>query len=294
MLQVDRLKAKEGMQKKRAKQTEEERGTEKKAATDKRKELRKRMTEEEKHRVRQESRDWMQTVRSLRLQEEEEEEKEANRDRISKLRAAMTEEELDQSREADRVSKAKAREIKFEELKEFENTTKKLRMRTFRKERTGKDPLLQNLSSKQGMRLLESEGRLRDFKRRSHRNIEEMRDWENYMRKGKNYVDVLEVRKPDVVQRINEKNRDDEEKERAKREKANDEEWCYNGESGEYYWNGVGEPEYGDNFECEGLTGEELRKFREEENMMYKAISEERKKAQTEKGNKNKKIKKKL
>ena len=66
-------------------------------------------------------------------------------------------------------------------------------MRTFRKERTGKDPLLQNLSSKQGMRLLESEGRLRDFKRRSHRNIEEMRDWENYMRKGKNYVDVLEV-----------------------------------------------------------------------------------------------------
>ena len=242
MLQVDRLKAKEGMQKKRAKQTGEERETEKKAATDKRKELRKRMTEEEKHRVRQESRDWMQTVRSLRLQEEEEEEKEANRDRISKLRAAMTEEELDQSREADRVSKAKAREIKFEELKEFENTTKKLRMRTFRKKRTGKDHLLQNLRSKQGMRLLESEGRLQDFKRRSHRNIEEMRDWENYMRKGKNYVDVLEVRKPDVVQRINEKNRDDEEKERAKREKANDEEWCYNGESGEYYWNGVGEP----------------------------------------------------
>ena len=103
----------------------------------------------------------------------------------------MTEEELDQSREADRVSKAKAREIKFEELKEFENTTKKLRMRTFRKERTGKDHLLQNLRSKQGMRLLEAEGRLRDFKRRSHRNIEEMRDWENYMRKGKNYVDVL-------------------------------------------------------------------------------------------------------
>ena len=155
-------------------------------------------------------------------------------------------------------------------------------MRSFRKQRTGKDHLFQNLRSKQGMRLLESEGQLQDFKRRSHRNVEEISDWENYMRKGKKYSDVLEVRKPDVVQRINEKKRAEEEQEREKREKAKDGEWCYNGEMGEYYWSGAGEPEHGDNFECEGLSGEELRKFREEENKMYEAINKERKKAQKE------------
>ena len=72
----------------------------------------------------------------------------------------------------------------------------------------------------------------------------------------------------------------EEEQERAKRE---DGEWYYNAEMGEYYWSGAGEPEHGDNFECEGLSGEELRKFREEENKMYEAINEERKKAQEEK-----------
>ena len=41
-------------------------------------------------------------------------------------------------------------------------------MRGFRQKRTGKEHLLQNLKAQQGMRLLETEGRLQEFAKRSH------------------------------------------------------------------------------------------------------------------------------
>ena len=46
---------------------------------------------------------------------------------------------------------------------------------------------------------------------------------------------------------------------------------------------GDSEPDYGDNFHREGLSGEELREFRESENKMYEAFFEERKQIQRDK-----------
>ena len=104
-----------------------------------------------------------------------------------------------------------------------------------------------------------------------------------YKRKGKRYSEYLEVKKPDIIQVLNEKIRADKESERKRREKGGKGEWCYHGESGEYYWTGDGEPEYGDNFVNEGLSAEELKQFREEENKMFEEMLEERKKIQKDK-----------
>ena len=244
----------------RANKSEGEREIEKEADSKRKKEERETMTVEERQRIRQESRDWMKIVRSTRLEGEEDDEKAANSERIRKLREEITEEKL-----------------------EFERKNNKHKMRILRKKRTGKGHLLQNLKAKQGMRLLESEGRLREFSRRSARNVEEIRDWEIYMKRGEKYSEVLEAQKPDIVQIINEKIRVDKEKEKIRKENAKNGEWCYSGESGEYYWDGEGEPEYNDDgYECEGLTGEDLKKFREEENKMFEAFAEERKKNEQE------------
>ena len=44
--------------------------------------------------------------------------------------------------------------------------------------------------------------------------------------------------KPDVVEQINQKIREDKEKERKRNEERKNGEWDYNGESGEWYWTG--------------------------------------------------------
>ena len=69
-----------------------------------------------------------------------------------------------------------------------------------------------------------------------------------YIRFNKKKLSILENKKPDIVQMINEKLRIEKEKER-KREKEREKEveedggeWCVHGESGEYYWSGESEP----------------------------------------------------
>ena len=168
-------------------------------------------------------------------------------------------------------------------MKEYEKIEKKLKMRLFRKQRSGKDHLLQNLKAKQGMQLLEEECRLRKFPWRSGGKVEEIRDWEMYNNKGEKYSEFLKVKKPDVVQVLNEKNRAENEKKRQREELEKDGEWCYNGESGEYYWSGDGEPDYGDNFEYEAPTAEDLNQSREYEERLCEAFREEKKQILREK-----------
>ena len=74
---------------------------------------------------------------------------------------------------------------------------------------------------------------------------------------------------------------------RIEREKNG--EWCYHAESGEYFWSGTGDPEYGDTFNFEAPTPEELKRFREDEEKINKAMLEEKKRLQKEKRKKNSK-----
>ena len=167
-----------------------------------------------------------------------------------------------------------------DEAREFSRIQQKHYMREKRKLRSGKDHLLDNLKAKRGMQLLKKEGNLRMFTRRNGGKTLETRDWELYHRACKNNADYLASRKPDVVEIINEKIRNEKEKERLRKKKVEEDggEWLYNGECGEYYWSGESEPkDLDDNFEYEQLTREELENIRKQERLQDEAIAKFRK-----------------
>ena len=121
------------------------------------------------------------------------------------------------------------------------------------------------------MRILESEGPQKSFSRRFSGKREELSEWEKYIRFNKNKLSILENKKPDIVQVINEKLRIEKEKEK-KREKEREKEvkedggeWCVHGESGEYYWNGESEQVGDCKFEYETCIAEEEKDIREEQ-----------------------------
>ena len=62
------------------------------------------------------------------------------------------------------------------------------------------------------------------------------------MGKGKKHEEKLENIKPDVVEQVNQKIREDKERERKRKEERKKGEWDCNGESGEWYWTGENEP----------------------------------------------------
>ena len=72
-------------------------------------------------------------------------------------------------------------------------------------------------------------------------------------------------KKPDIVEHINAKVRQEKERERKQNETVEEcGEWLYNGEMGEWYWSGENEP-VTDNFEYETYSDGELAKIREHE-----------------------------
>ena len=225
----------------------------------------------------------MKDERARQTSDEKQYENVAAKERMRNFRTNRTSAEMEEAKESAKNRMKKIRNEKTEEMKEYEKIVMKQKMRLFRKQRSGKDHLLQNLKAKQGMQLLEEEGRLRGFSLRSAGKVEEIRDWEMYSNKGEEYSEFLKVKKPDVVQVLNEKNRVENEKKRKREELEKDGEWCYHGESGEYYWSGDGEPDYGDNFEYEAPTAEDLKQSREYEERLCEAFREEKKQILREK-----------
>ena len=80
---------------------------------------------------------------------------------------------------------------------------------------------------------------------------------------------------------MNNEARERKEKERKEKEaekiREKEGQWNYNGESGEYYWTGENEPEYGDTFALEPPTEEEKELFRETERREFEWFKEMRK-----------------
>ena len=146
------------------------------------------------------------------------------------LRAIQTDEEKEFEREKDRKRKQQIRANKAIEDIQYENVIKRLEMRKVRKEQTGKEHLTKNLEAKKGMRLLNSEGRLRKFSERlkkTHKK-EDFLDWQEYWKNGEKQKQKLINLQPDIVDRINEEVRVQKEKKRQ-----HDEEY---GDLYENYW----------------------------------------------------------
>ena len=140
---------------------------------------------------------------------------------------------------------------------------------------------MQNLEAKKGMTLLKEEGRIHEYQRRGEYKQTEKADFKNFIKKGSTCSNLLKATRPDIVERLNQEVREEKEIERKKKEKEkkndDDGQWNYNGESGEYYWTGPNEPEYGDNFSHSPPTEEEKMLIKEAEKREFEWYCEERK-----------------
>ena len=137
-------------------------------------------------------------------------------------------------------------------------------------------------------------------------NQSEINDWNSFMKKGKVHAEMITKKKPDIVDIINNNNRDIKEVirkrekkehameiERLKKVKEDGGEWVYNAEYDEYSWIGEKEPVVRFNDDCyTPLTKEELEEIRQQEEKEFEEICKEKKRIAKEKRKeKNEKLK---
>ena len=91
--------------------------------------------------------------------------------------------------------------------KDFEKLTLKHKKRKLRIQRSGREKLQQNLKAKKGMRLLCEEGMLRKYSDRYKQNSSETIDWRKFIKQSKKNNDIVNLKDPDLVQRLNEETR---------------------------------------------------------------------------------------
>ena len=111
------------------------------------------------------------------------------RARMEKSRAEKNEEEKESFKANNRVAKRKFRLGMTQAQAELIKIEKKHIMREKRKCRSGKEHLTQNLKTKKGREIMESEGRIVEFSRRTGGNQEESRDWEKYSKNFKSFAE---------------------------------------------------------------------------------------------------------
>ena len=148
----------------------------------------------------------------------------------------------------EREKKRRQREKKDEIVKEFQKIEKKHWTRKFRSKRTEQEKLDENIAAKEGMQDLREKGRIKKYRERTEKNKDEKVDWESFSMKSKEHKNMVKKLKPDIVELINKKEREEKELLRKKKEKKKDENdnedednWIFSAEYGEYIW--VGDPE---------------------------------------------------
>ena len=239
-------------------------------------------------------------VRLLRLGKvnsgEIEAEKAADKERKSEDRASKNFEQWEADCEIDKERKKKNMEKQDEIEKEFEKISSKFRKREFRNNRNGKEKLQQNLKAKKGMRVFREEGRLKAYASRTNPNKAETDDWKKFSRKSEIHADMVDKLRPDIIQQLNQKAREERERLRIQKEKEEENEnqrlkqieedggeWVYNPEYAEYSWVGEGEPKGAQDPDFEVLTEEELRNIKIQEERWLEAELEEQNKRRAEK-----------
>ena len=134
------------------------------------------------------------------------------------------------------------------------------------------------------MRLLNSDGPIKEFSRREtgYRKADDLWAWKKFMSKSQNHAEQLGRKQPDIVAKLNENARIEQEKERLRKEKAEAGEWDWHGESGEWIWTGKDPPVDEDSCCYVPLTEEEKRAVLEAEKRVEEAIKEQRKQEKME------------
>ena len=214
-----------------------------------------------------------------------------------KMRDGRSFEQWKEDCEQERERKKNQKESMGEVEREFAKINCKHQKRKLRSERTGKEKLKQNLKAKKGMRIFHEVGRLIEHKDRIKPNSSEVVDWENFQKKSKRHADMLDETKPDIVQKINEKMRDEGERLREQIKKAEEKElvrkkqieedggeWVNNAEYDDYHWVGEGEPpEIDKEPEYKPLSAKQLEEIQRQQDIQLEAIIEEQKKKAREK-----------
>ena len=145
-----------------------------------------------------------------------------------------------------KLNREKTKKISEEAAKEYEKIADKYRKQNTRSERSEEKHAEDKIKAKQGMQEFREYGRLKHFAKRSHINKNEFSDWKTFMQKGDKYSEVLDYKKPDLIDRLNEeirvekeRKREEMEKDRERRDKEEAKRkegiWDYNGESGRSY-----------------------------------------------------------
>ena len=247
------------------------------------KEMRENQTGEEWEKAADLDKKRKEEYRARQTEEEKTKCNEADKLRKRKQRAKRTEEERKKDCEADRERKNKQKGNISDEESDFGRIMGKHRKRELRMSRTGKQKLLENLKSKKGMRILNEEGRLHEYEIRGKQNLSEMSDWEKYIKRGKVQHDLAKEVIPDIVQKINQKTRDEKERERKRKEEEKNGVWNYSGESGEWYWTGKKGSEKIDHFCLSPPTEEEKEIIKLAEQKEFEQYVEQQSKLQKEK-----------
>ena len=137
-------------------------------------------------------------------------------------------------------AKGLSRNGQTEEERLFEAINRVINMRKMRKNRNGRAHLLDNLWAKQDMRNMKENGRYKDYMKRKSQEKDEEILWRKFMNKGQTYKEVLEKKKPEVVELLEkmdkEKRRQMEENERIEKELDEKGRWNYNSCMEEYFW----------------------------------------------------------
>ena len=124
---------------------------------------------------------------------------------------------------------ATLRKLRNEEDYDYDKIIYKHRKRVTRKSHSGKNHLLENLKAKQGMRLLKTFGPLMKFSNRDTvpkvRKGDDLFEWKKFVSKSQRHSVKLAEKQPDIVKRINEKNREEKERDRQKKEDTQNGEW---------------------------------------------------------------------
>ena len=218
---------------------------------------------------------------------------------LREKRRRQSNEEKERERCGTKLRMRKLRDERSKEKKEYDKLYNKHRKRKIREQRSDKKKDQDNLHAKDGMKLLRNEGRIYDFKKRGRRNQNEEWDWKEYFKKGSSYEKILQDKKPDIIEKLNDEIRKEKEKERIRkeREKKREEEgeWLYHGESGEWYWTGREDQKYEDAFCYSAPTEEEKKLAKEQEKREFEWWVAEREKERKERRRqKNKEMKDKM
>ena len=232
-------------------------------------------SEEEIDKQRQKDRERKAKQRALQSSEEKARQNKISQKRMAEKRAAMTEDEKEtikakdrgrkkkkdndsdeaqqtttgygsNEREFNRLYKQKKRKTQTDASHEYEIICNLLCMRSSRKSRSGKEHLLDNLEAKKGMQLLQEHGCLKSFQSRKFRDLHENLIWKRFMRRGKEFRDILKEKKPDLAAQIQEviekEDKAKAELEAKQRELEEKGIWWQNPADGSFWWTGKEPP----------------------------------------------------